>query len=205
LCFPPTVSASPTSPFPTQWLPRVGSPPFARYYEDAKTSAAHPVSLRIPSGHGYFPASLFLRSLLGPGSRARCAGALVYRFRPLAPVGSRGRSQSDLSSSQGTRSCLCPALRPRSDLRAKPVAALRCCPRGFDDEGSNVDLYFEAQSHGFSTRSIRFVPTSLPTTQCSLPVGGQPLPGGVLTHWVPVRCFRVGFPFTYSSSLSGFS
>jgi hypothetical protein len=83
LCFPPTVSASPTSPFPTQWLPRVGSPPFARYYEDAKTSAAHPVSLRIPSGHGYFPASLFLRSLLGPGSRARCAGALVYRFRPL--------------------------------------------------------------------------------------------------------------------------
>jgi hypothetical protein len=29
---------SPTSPFPTRWLPRVGSPLFLRYYEDAKTS-----------------------------------------------------------------------------------------------------------------------------------------------------------------------
>jgi hypothetical protein len=29
---------SPTSPFPTRWLPRFGSPLFARYYEDAKTS-----------------------------------------------------------------------------------------------------------------------------------------------------------------------
>src|SRR5271163_1630596 len=26
---------SPTSPFPTRWLPRVGSPLFSRYYEDA--------------------------------------------------------------------------------------------------------------------------------------------------------------------------
>src|ERR1700730_5173436 len=62
-----------------------------------------------------------------------------------------GGSQSDLSSSQGTLSCFCPALRPRSDLRAKPFAALRFCPRGQDYEGSNVEHYFEAQSHGFGT------------------------------------------------------
>src|ERR1700676_5306830 len=60
-----------------------------------------------------------------------------------------GGSQSDLSSSQGTLSCFCPALRPRSDLRAKPFAALRFCPRGQDYEGSNVERYFEAQSHVF--------------------------------------------------------
>src|SRR5208337_3239040 len=38
LVFPNNSFLSPTSPFPTQWLPRVGSPPFTRYYEDAKTS-----------------------------------------------------------------------------------------------------------------------------------------------------------------------
>jgi len=32
--------------------------------------------------------------------------------------------------------------------------------------------YFEAQSHGFCTRCLRFVPPLLTTTQDSLPVGG---------------------------------
>lgn len=91
---------------------------------------------------------------------------------PLLRLFCWARSQTDLSSSQGTLRCLCPALRPRSDLHAKPVAAFRCCPRCSDYEGSNVDHCFEAQSHGFGIRSIRFVPTSLPTTQCSLLVGG---------------------------------
>jgi hypothetical protein len=44
---------------------------------------------------------------------------------PLLRLFCWGRSQTDLSSSQGTLLCLCPALRPRSDLHAKPVAAFR--------------------------------------------------------------------------------
>jgi hypothetical protein len=83
LCISPTVSASPTSPFPTPWLPRVGSPPFARYYEDAKTSAAHPVSLRIPSGHGYFPASLLFARYSGRGVAPAAPGRWSTGFAPL--------------------------------------------------------------------------------------------------------------------------
>ena len=79
-----------------------------------------------------------------------------------------------------------------------PLAALRFCPGGQDYEGSNIDDFFEAQSHGFSTRSIRFVPPSLTTTQCSLPAGGQPLPGGILFPLGPCIVFPrlVFFPIT---------
>jgi hypothetical protein len=44
-----------------------------------------------------------------------------------------------------------------------------CCPRVSDREGSSDDHYFEAQSHGFGTGCLRFVPPSLATTQNSLP------------------------------------
>jgi hypothetical protein len=105
-------------------------------------------------------------------SLSRCAWALVGRFRPCSGsfAGEEVRRISQVPREPFR--CLCPALRPRSDLHAKPVAAFQCCPRCSDYEGSNVDDCFEAQSHGFGIRSIRFVPTSLPTTQCSLLVGG---------------------------------
>jgi hypothetical protein len=168
--------------------------------------AARPVSLRIASGYGYFPSSLSFRS---PRVEEfpRCAWALVFRFRHTAPVRSKGRSQSDLSSSQGTLSCLCPALRPRSDLHAKPLRRFDSAPAVLTTKAPTSDHYFEAQSHGFSTRSIRFVPTSLPTTQCSLPAGGQPLPGGVLYPLGPCTVFPslVFYSITCSSSLSGFA
>ena len=173
LCFPPTDSyARQPSPFPTRRLPRVGSPPFQRYYEAAKTSAARYAALRIPSSHAYFPSSVSFRSLRVLGVSLPLRLGVGRPVSPLLRLSCWGRSQTDLSSSQGTLRCLCPALRPRSDLHAKPVAAFRCCPRCSDYEGSNVDHCFEAQSHGFGIRSIRFVPTSLPTTQCSLLVGG---------------------------------
>jgi hypothetical protein len=113
--------------------------------------AARPLALRFPANGG---TSLTPALLLASGSwsPSRCAWALIDRSRLLLRFFfSLGGSQSDLSSSQGTLSCFCPALRPRSDLHAKPFAALRFCPRGQDDEGSNIDHYFEAQSHGFRT------------------------------------------------------
>jgi hypothetical protein len=63
--------------------------------------SARPVSLRIPSRHGYFPYSICFRS-------PRVMEFLPLRLgvglpvSPLAPARSRERSQSDLSSSQGT-------------------------------------------------------------------------------------------------------
>ena len=46
--------------------------------------------------------------------------------------------------------------------------------------------------------SIRFVPPSLTTTQCSLPAGGQPLPGGLLDPLGPCFVFpSLAFGFDY--------
>ncbi len=149
---------------------------------------APPVALRFPSNDGYLLDSISFRSPRASGVLSRCAWALVYRSRRTTPVLSIEGSQSDLSSSQGTLSCFCPALRPRSDLRAKPFAALRFCPAVRTTKAPASGHFFEAQSHGFSTRSIRFVPPSLTTTQCSLPAGGQPLPGGVVQPTGSLYC-----------------
>jgi len=85
-------------------------------------------------------------------------------------------------------------LRPRSDLRAKPLAALRFCPRGQDYEGSSIDHYFEALSHGFRTapyascrhrgrlRNVRF---RLVASLCRV---GVVLPTGSL-YCVSESCF----------------
>jgi len=70
----------------------------------------------------------------------------------------------------------------------------RCCPRNLDNEGSSVSCLFEARSHGFGTRCLRFMPPSLTTMQGSLPVGGQPLPGGSFTHRVPLKGFCIHTP-----------
>jgi len=50
----------------------------------------------------------------------------------------------------------------------KPARAFRCYPRDCYYEGSIDNINFEAQSHGFCTRCLRFVPTLLTTTQDSL-------------------------------------
>jgi len=47
--------------------------------------------------------------------------------------------------------------------------ALWCCPRLLNNEGSNEVINFGAQSHGFGTGCLRFVPPLLTTTQDSLP------------------------------------
>jgi hypothetical protein len=79
---------------------------------------------------------------------------------------------------QGTPSVPLPCSQTPVGLSLQAIAECRCCPRLSDDEGSNGHNCIEAQSHGFGTCSIRFVPPSRVTTQCSLPAGGQPLPGG---------------------------
>jgi hypothetical protein len=61
--------------------------------------------------------------------------------------------------------------------------ALWCCPRRQNNEGLDDSISFEAQSHGFDTGCLRFMPPSLATTQNSLPV--------------VANLFRVGFQFTH--------
>jgi len=64
-------------------------------------------------------------------------------------------------------------LLPCSQTPAGPLrlalTALWCCPRLSNNEGSNDVVDFGAQSHGFGTGCLRFVPPLLTTTQDSLP------------------------------------
>lgn len=69
------------------------------------------------------------------------------------------------------------------------ITALMCCPRDFEDEGSNNHIHYEAQSHGFCNRCLRFVPTLLTTTQDSLSGWWSTFTGGARTHWVSMKCF----------------
>jgi hypothetical protein len=103
---------------------------------------------------------------------SRCAWALVGRFRPCSGsfAGEEVRRISQVPREPFSAFALLSdpgRISTPSQLRRFDAA-----PRCSDYEGSNVDHCFEAQSHGFGIRSIRFVPTSLPTTQCSLLVGG---------------------------------
>ena len=77
---------------------------------------------------------------------------------------------------------ICPALRPRADFHARPIAALRCCPCTslFLARRLPHCFTFEAQSHGFTARCLRLKAPFLHTNQGSLPVDGQSLSGGVI-------------------------
>lgn len=110
------------------------------------------LDLRFPSIQGYLLDSSFFRS-------PRASGV-----PPAAP----GRWSTGLAAPLPVLSLLEEACRisqvPRVPFRAFALlldpgristpslfAALRFCPRGQDDEGSSIDHYFEAQSHGFRT------------------------------------------------------
>ena len=122
---------------------------------------------------------------------------LVFRCRPGSRMCSR-RMLLGYPKFQGIPSVPLPCSQTPVGLSLQAIAECRCCPRLSDDEGSNGYHCIEAQSHGFGPCSIRLpscarpagslrlavsaalrlVPPSRVTTQCSLPTGGQPLPGG---------------------------
>jgi hypothetical protein len=83
---------------------------------------------------------------------------------------------------------LCPVLRPRQDRTRQAIATCRHGPRYVHNEGSHDNPAFEAQSHGFRTRCLRFVRYSYPhPTQNSLPAAGQALPDGLA---YPQGCYE---------------
>jgi hypothetical protein len=76
---------SPTSPFPTRWLPRVGSPLFLRYYEDAKTSGCSSPRSSFSCERGYLlDSSSFAR--LGLLESLPLRLGVDRPVSPLAPV-----------------------------------------------------------------------------------------------------------------------
>jgi len=91
----------------------------------------------------------------------------------------------------------CPVLRPRWDLRARPLPRFGAAFRNFDGVGSHVSSNFGAQSHGPHARCLRFAGWVAPAprkTRFRLP--GQALPGGRWLH--PLGSIE-GFCFAASS------
>jgi len=144
------------------------SPAFNRYYEAATTTGLvlrHSVCSVVPQYLGLI--SSFRSS--SRGNRRADARVLFNRCHPLAPV----FCPKDTFGSPkfpANPSCICPALRLRPGLHARLMTAFRCGPRTGRSRRPQRSRTFEAQSHGFCTGCLRFVPPSQATTQNSLPV-----------------------------------
>ncbi len=162
-----TDSLTRRTPFPTHRLLGESSPAFNRYYEGAKTASA------------YFLTSLIARIGYPVVSQcfayAGCETPPTYLGlgRPVALllVSSRSGKQEALPCSRETRftSAL---LSDPGWILALALSCFGCCSRGSNYENSIFTKNYEAQSHGFCNRCLRFVPTSLSTTQDSLPFDG---------------------------------
>jgi hypothetical protein len=79
----------------------------------------------------------------------------------------------------GTPLCTCPARRPRRDLSARPCRRFDAAFRNSNNVGSrNIGL--SGLSHTACTLAVyASSPASPLTTQDSLPIAGQALPGGI--------------------------
>ena len=130
LCVPtrwPSLPQHQVAPFPTPRLRQVPFACFPRYYEATTTTALSTQPFAFPALCPVALDRLVLfarrdRPVRHPSARALFTGCAP--FRSLVP-----RDRGSFPGSQRTLSCLCPALRSRSDLGASPVAALRYCPR----------------------------------------------------------------------------
>jgi len=90
------------------------------------------------------------------------------------PVGAGSRCCRRLSPS-------CRCLNPHRGHGTYRVTHSQVLPPLVRPRGLRRTSSFGAESHGLSTRCLRFVARVFPrsTTQDSLPAGGQPLPGGI--------------------------
>ena len=92
-----------------------------------------------------------------PGGPGHQTAGLGFIFRSPLPDIAAGR-QSGPPRFPDNPLSLCPVLRPRQDRTRQAIATCRHGPRYDHNEGSHDNPAFEAQSHGFRTRCLRFVP-----------------------------------------------
>ena len=192
MVFPIHSFLSPTSPFPTRWLPRL-----VRHF-----SCGTMRMLRLPSARplalGFLRTTVtsltpFLSLASGSWSCSRCAWALVYRSRHML----RFFLQEEASRISQVPRVPFRAFALLSDPgRISTPSLLRrfdSAPAVQTTKAPTSGHYFEAQSHGLAPapyascrhrcqlRNVRF---RLVASLCRV---------GFFTHWVPVLCFRVLF------------
>jgi hypothetical protein len=168
----------PTRPFPTERLPRAGSPPFQRYYERATTpdSPLLPLrsSLRLrfsgrPSLFAHtggtattpVPGILVSRSALIPAYFPEDCRISQVPMRPLRP------SRSSRDRLTPTPCSQTPAERRRLTLTALPSR-----PRTLEHQGPRRCVNFGAQSHGSAHAVYASCRPHGATMQDSLAAGG---------------------------------
>jgi hypothetical protein len=169
------------------------SPAFCRYYETATTTG---LLWRCSVCHVASPYLGLTPSVRSP-TRGKSPRRRQGVVQPVSPSVSGGYPKDTFGSPKfpANPSCLRPALRLRSGLHARLLAALWCCPRSARRRGPQLPITFEVPSHGFGTRCLRFVPPSRTTTQNSLPVASHSFPGELShAHWVRSESFRFRFP-----------
>ena len=169
-CFSVTVLCS-GIPLPySTGSPSRSSPPFRRYYEDAKTSLASQRRPRL-----YWPALPALdcvSSLASGGSRPESARWLFSRSSLLSPASFRGSLAWDLPCSRCAPCRSAVFSDPGGTLTPRHLAASRCCRRWPQCRRLPHNGHLGIQSHGLPARCVRFVPAFPLTTQHSLPSGG---------------------------------
>jgi hypothetical protein len=145
-----------------------GFPTFNRYYEGAKTSRVHPArSVSFAWRYRSWRSGVSLSWMPDAPSTSLGLGL---------PDGPDRRFRAEIDGfSQVPRDPQC-AFALLSDPGridpTKPIKWVDVAPDAMTTKAPATWPYVEAQSHGFCTRCLRFVPPLLTTTQDSLPAGG---------------------------------
>ena len=193
MVFPIHSFLSPTSPFPTRWLPRL-----VRHFSRGtmrmlRLPAAPPVALRFSSNNGYLLASISFRSPRAPGvapaapgrwstGLATCSGSFSRR-KPVGSLKFPGYPFVLLPCSQT------PVGSPRQAFCGASILPPRCRLRRLQHQVIISRLNHTALApapyascrHRCRLRNVRF---RLVASLCRVVF---------FTHWVPVLCFRVLF------------
>ena len=176
-------------PFPPPGLPQARIPRLRRYYGMLRIPAARPAALRclrLAVPH----ACRFVRSCGLPGTGPPAGrGSLVTRTPPCP-----GFSCGDDRASQvpGGPACTCPALRPRRDLRARPMRRVDAAFRLWYGVGSRGFGSYGAQSHGPCIRCLRFAGRiTPPPRKTRFWLLARLCQAGLVTRWVPTKGFSM--------------
>ena len=166
------------------WVPAVQVPQLPRYYEDVRLPPS--LSPRFVAFAWRYPG---VRLSFAPSDpRRQIAGQGLVSRSPYRPC-TQGDDQG-LPSSRRILMYLCPALRPRQDRRDRSYIVVGAAPAMSTTKAPTITQTFEAQSHGFDTRCLRFV-RCLATRDARLASRCLPLYGtGLVTRRILTKGFR---------------
>ena len=159
-----------------------------RYYESTTTS---PALYLVTYGFASRLRMLLAASSSLARSTERRAPSVAWGFLGRFPLPATHAAVQRISQVPG-RSILylCPALRSRPSPLTPRIAAWWVLPPLPTERRPQHEHDIEIQSHGFSTRCLRFVRDVTISAQDSLPAGCWPLPGGSRTLWIAMKGFR---------------